>query len=128
MKCNFSEENTRELAISLSPEGEKALQAQAVALMDSKGFDAYCNVKAYLDKPDNMEIRDGNSFRFWDFRNVKVGDESDLILVSMAALVHLPVTSFRWLRILDGYDVEDYGSHSEFPNHFNLIYVPLIAV
>ena len=45
---NVSDEVTRELAVSFTPEGEKTLQAQLAALLPDTPIDIYQTIKASL--------------------------------------------------------------------------------
>lgn len=124
---NISDYITRELAVSFTPEGEKTMQAQLAALLPDTPIDIYQSIKASLDKAQVMDADCGHTFRFWSMPKT-VSDEPLFIGVILRAIRHLHPKHFRFLRVTDAYEVEDFGTHDVFNRYFTVTYVPLIAV
>lgn len=124
---NISDDVTRELAVSFTPEGEKTLQAQLATLLPDTPIDIYQNIKASLDKAQVMDADSGHIFRFWSVPKT-VSDEPLFVGVVLRAIKHLQPKHFRFLRVTDAYEVEEFGTHDVFTRYFTVTYVPLIAV
>lgn len=123
----ISDDITRELAVSFTPEGEKSLQAQLAALLPDTPIDVYQSIKACLDKAQVMYADGGHTFRFWSIPE-QLPEEPFFVGVIIRAIRHLNPEHFHFLRVTDGYEVEEFGRHSIFLQHFTVTYVPLIAV
>ncbi len=124
---NVSDEVTRELAVSFTPEGEKTLQAQLAALLPDTPIDIYQTIKASLDKAQIMDADGGHTFRFWSMPKT-VPDEPLFVGVIRQAIKHLHPNHFRFLRVTDANELEEFGAHDVFSRYFTVTYVPLIAV
>lgn len=123
----ISSELTKELAFSVTPEGEKTLQAQLAAMLAEKSVEIYSEAREDLKKPQIGYTENGHVFRFWDFHRLGAGDPP-VVDVILAAMSHLKSDDYRFLRVTEDHEVEQAGEHAAFQTHFGLTYVPLIAV
>ena len=123
----LSDEITRELAVSFTPEGEKAMQVQLAALLPDTPIDIYQSIKAALDRAQVMYADNGHTYRFWSIPR-HTPEEPLFVVVIFRALKHLHPSHFRLLRVTDDYEVEEFGAHTVFNQYFTVTYIPLIAV
>ncbi len=123
----ISDDITRELAVSFTPEGEKSLQAQLAALLPDTPIEVYQSIKAHLDQAQVMFSEGGHTYRFWTMPE-NLSEEPLFVGVVLRTIRHLSPGHFYFLRVTDSYEVEEFGGHSVFRDYFTIIYVPLIAV
>lgn len=74
-----------------------------------------------------MYADSGHTYRFWSMPQ-HTSDEPLFVGVILRALKYLSPNHFHFLRVTDGYEVEEFGTHNIFNQYFTITYIPLIAV